>query len=155
MTADIRRARPDDLTELIGLIRDHAEFERAAPPPADLAGRLPRILFGDAPRLVAFVAGQTGALVGYATCSAEISTWEGTEFLHLDCLYLREGARGSGTGRLLIDAVIAEARDRGLTELRWQTPLWNVEAARFYDRLGATSAEKRRYTLALYAGMEA
>lgn len=136
-------------------MREHAEFERATPPRADLGERLPRILFGDTPRLVAFVAEDQDRLIGYATCSTEISTWQGSEFLHLDCLYLREGTRGAGTGRKLMDAVIAEAHDRGLTELRWQTPDWNVDAARFYDRLGATSARKVRYSLSLDAALEA
>ena len=149
MTAEIRRARPGDLTGLVGLMREHAAFELAAPPSEDLGDRLPSVLFGDSPRLVAFVAEQAGTLLGYATCSAEVSTWEAREFLHLDCLYLRDSERGSGIGRLLVEAVIAEARDRGLTELRWQTPEWNVDAARFYDRLGGTSALKRRYALSL------
>ena len=155
MTADIRRARPDDLSGLVGLMREHAAYERAAAPPQDLGDRLPRLLFGDSPRLAAFVAEQHGTLLGYATCSTEVSTWEAREFLHLDCLFLREGTRGAGLGRLLVEAVIAEARDRGLTELRWQTPEWNVGAARFYDRLGATSSAKLRYSLALRSGLEA
>lgn len=149
MTADIRRAQPGDVAELVGLMRDHAEYERAAPPPADLAERLPRVLFGETSRVVAFVAEQSGRLLGYATCSTEISTWEAAEFLHLDCLYLSGDSRGAGTGRLLVDAVIDEARDRGLGELRWQTPEWNVDAQRFYNRLGATSVTKRSYSLAL------
>ncbi|MGW1911840.1 N-acetyltransferase family protein [Streptomyces sp. NPDC002076] len=54
----------------------------------------------------------------------------------------------SGTARLRDkDAVVAEARRLGLAQVQWQTPAWNEEAVRFYDRLGARATEKLRYTL--------
>ncbi|WP_324609629.1 hypothetical protein [Streptomyces sp. WM6386] len=69
-----------------------------------------------------------GAVVGYATCSAEVSTWDGSEYLHMDCLFLRHGHRGLG-------------------QVQWQTPAWNEGAIRFYGRIGATSKDKRRFFL--------
>jgi hypothetical protein len=33
--------------------------------------------------------------------------------------------------------------------MQWQTPEWNVDAARFYRRLGAAETIKRRYVLQL------
>lgn len=65
----------------------------------------------------------------------------------MDCLYLTETSRGHGLGPLLMAAVGAEAGRLGLPEVQWQTPAWNESAIRFYDRLGATSKEKRRYSL--------
>jgi hypothetical protein len=35
----------------------------------------------------------------------------------------------------------------GDDEIQWQTPTWNTDARRFYERLGARPAEKIRYTL--------
>ncbi|MEU3687111.1 GNAT family N-acetyltransferase [Streptomyces narbonensis] len=103
---------------------------------------------GETPRLRCLVAElPDGSLAGYATCAPELSTWDGVAYLHMDCLYLTSTARGHGLGPLLVDAVRAEARALGLTEIQWQTPAWNEGAIRFYDRLGATSKEKRRYTL--------
>lgn len=64
----------------------------------------------------------------------------------MDCLYLAEAARGHGLGALLMAAVRAEAAALDLAEIQWQTPPWNDGAIRFYDRLGATSKEKRRYS---------
>ncbi|MFB7587445.1 GNAT family N-acetyltransferase [Streptomyces sp. NPDC056169] len=162
--AAVRRARAEDLGRIVELVAEHAEYEKAAPPTPDLAPRLAILLFGEGargdelpgrpgpggelPRLRCFVAElPDGSLAGYATCAPELSTWDGVAYLHMDCLYLTSTARGHGLGPLLIDAVRAEARALGLTEIQWQTPAWNEGAIRFYDRLGATSKEKRRYTL--------
>jgi GNAT superfamily N-acetyltransferase len=131
------------------LAAQHSAYERAAPPAPDLAARLAGLLFGTpAPRLRCLVAELPGGeLVGYATCAPEISTWEGSEYLHMDCLFLAPGHRGLGLGPLLMDAVVDEARRLGLTEVQWQTPAWNEGAVRFYDRLGARAKEKLRYSL--------
>ncbi|MFD0077713.1 GNAT family N-acetyltransferase [Streptomyces sp. NPDC127166] len=147
--AEVRHARPEDLPRVVELITEHAAYEKAAPPAPGLTDRLAALLFGpEPPRLRCFVAAlPDGTLAGYATCAPELSTWDGTEYLHMDCLYLTEPSRGHGLGPLLMEALRTEARTLGLPELQWQTPTWNENAIRFYDRLGATSKEKRRYTL--------
>lgn len=148
-TPHVRRARPEDLPRIAELAAEHAAYERAAPPPGDLAERLAVLLFdGPSPRLRCFVADPgSGAPVGYATCAPELSTWDGAEYLHLDCLFLRGGHRGHGLGALLMDAVLGEARALGLAQVQWQTPPWNTDAIRFYDRLGGLATTKERYTL--------
>ncbi|WP_017236245.1 GNAT family N-acetyltransferase [Streptomyces sp. SS] len=147
--AAVRHARPEDLPRVVELVAEHAAYEKAAPPAPGLADRLARLLFGtEPPRLRCLVAAlPEGTLAGYATCAPELSTWDGAEYLHMDCLYLTEASRGHGLGPLLTAAVRSEARALGLTEIQWQTPVWNDGAIRFYDRLGATSKEKRRYAL--------
>ncbi|MGV9268208.1 N-acetyltransferase family protein [Kitasatospora sp. NPDC003701] len=147
--AHVRPARPEDLPRLALLAAEHAVYERAAPPPADLAARLAVLLFDTAvPRLRCFVADPgDGEPIGYASCAPELSTWDGAEYLHLDCLYLRDGHRGLGLGARLVDAVLTEARRLGLAHVQWQTPPWNTDAIRFYDRLGGRSTAKTRYVL--------
>ncbi|MEU5218948.1 GNAT family N-acetyltransferase [Streptomyces sp. NPDC020807] len=150
---EVRPARREDLPRIVELIAEHAEYEKSAPPPPDLATRLAALLFTPThPRLRCLVATlPDGTIAGYATCAPEVSTWDGAEYLHMDCLYLTATSRGHGLGPLLITALKAEARTLGLTEIQWQTPTWNEGAIRFYDRLGATSKEKRRYTLRVEA----
>ncbi|MFE0649677.1 GNAT family N-acetyltransferase [Streptomyces sp. NPDC059534] len=147
--AAVRHAHPGDLPRVVELVAEHAAYEKAAAPAPGLADRLARLLFGpEPPRLRCLVAAlPDGTLAGYATCAPELSTWDGAEYLHMDCLYLTEASRGHGLGPLLMAAVRAEARALGLTDVQWQTPVWNEGAIRFYDRLGATSRGKHRYTL--------
>ncbi|MGB8941966.1 MAG: HAD-IA family hydrolase [Streptomyces sp.] len=143
----VRHARPADLPRIVELVAEHAAYEKGAPPAPGLEQRLHSLLFEvPDPRLCCLVAELPGGdVVGYATCAPEISTWDGAEYLHMDCLFLRDGHRGLGLGERLTDAVAEQARALGLTEVQWQTPAWNEGAIRFYGRIGAEAKEKLRF----------
>jgi GNAT superfamily N-acetyltransferase len=143
----IRAVEPNDLPQFIELCLEHAAYERAAIEPPNVS-RLQAALFSPAPRLHAWVADRTHELVGYTTATIGFSTWTAREFLHMDCLYVRDDHRGQGIGRLLLDVVIEHAAVLNIRTLQWQTPDWNVDAQRFYARLGASAAGKVRFTLA-------
>ncbi|MFI8104954.1 GNAT family N-acetyltransferase [Streptomyces sp. NPDC086023] len=145
----VRPAVAADLPRIVGLIREHAAYERAEPPAPGLADRLRPLLFGTErdPCLTVLVAEDTdGELLGYAALATEFAFWDGARHLHMDCLYLTEAARGRGLGAALMAAVRDHARSLGLAEVQWQTPEWNTGAIAFYDRLGARSRPKQRYT---------
>jgi GNAT superfamily N-acetyltransferase len=69
--------------------------------------------------------------------------------MHMDCLFVRAAHRNQNIGTRLMLEVLREAQRRGIAQLQWQTPLWNVGADRFYRRLGVQPSEKYRYTLAV------
>ena len=149
MSAEVRRAELGDLPALARLCADHAQYERAPHDPDGHIERLSAALFDPAPRALAWVAQVDGEIVGYASGAVEFSTWTAREFLHLDCLYLDDRARGGGLGSDLLDAVRAEARDRGLVSVQWWTPDWNDGAVRFYERHGARAEPRTRFVLDL------
>lgn len=145
----IRPAGPDDLDVLIALCAEHAEFEGAAYDPRGKAGKLAGLLFGRPPALGCLVAELDGRVIGYATYSPEISTWDAGRFMHMDCLYLRPEARRLGIGAALLARVAQEARRLGCTAVQWQTPIANADAIAFYRAQGAAGKEKMRFTLGL------
>lgn len=147
----IRSALPDDLSELIRLCAAHAAYEQATYDPAGKAERLGALLFTTSPRLFCVVAEHAGDLIGYATWSQEVSTWDAWLYAHMDCLYLDPQARGSGMGRRLMARVAREALAAGCRLVQWQTPTFNTRAMRFYARLGATRKEKVRFFLDAHA----
>jgi GNAT superfamily N-acetyltransferase len=147
----IRRASGADLNALLQLGAEHAAFEhldhQAARRPASLASALEH----DPPALHAWLAESDGSAVGYASATRDFSTLDAAFYLHMDCLYVREGWRGYGIGRRLWDAVCDFAQASQCAAIQWQTPWWNVDAARFYRRLGASENAKLRYSLSLAA----
>lgn len=143
----VRPASVADAPALARLCAAHATYERLSPTPTDHAARLADALAVG--RLQAWLGWLGGEAIGYSSATQDFSTLAGAPFLHLDCLYLEPAARGLGLGRELLAAVAGHARALGCTQLQWQTPVWNADAIRFYDRLGATRLEKQRYTLAL------
>ncbi|MFF5900153.1 GNAT family N-acetyltransferase [Streptomyces argenteolus] len=143
----IRPATPADLPAIAGLCADHAAFERAEPVPPDLAARLEPVLFSEGPRAWCLVAESKSELIGYATFSLEFSTWQATDYAHLDCLFVSEPHRGGGWGRALLSSVKDAAASRGAAALQWQTPDWNADAIRFYRGVEAQARHKVRFSL--------
>lgn len=149
MTAEtpaIRPANTEDLPELLELIREHALYEKSAAPDHGLAARLHRMMFAASPRLHVLVASLGGKLVGYASWSLQVETWHAAEYAHLDCLFLRDSARGFGTGENLMRSVARDALAAGTLEMQWQTPAWNEGAIRFYRRLTSEPLSKLRFS---------
>lgn len=142
----IRRAHLSDLPSVIEMIAEHAAFEGSEAAIDGLENRLAQAVFGT-DRLLLWVVELDEALVGYASASREFATWRGTEHLHLDCLFLREAARGLGLGAALMQAVTAHAREQGLARVEWQTPAWNAAAIGFYRRGGALDLSKARFSI--------
>ena len=145
-TVSIEVAGPDHVTALLPLIEAHARFERAAA--TCTADTLKSALAEPDALLFAWLAfDEMGRAIGYATATRDFSTWTGKPFLHLDCLFISETARGTGAGTQLLDAVRMFAVRLGIVELQWQTPEWNAPAERFYMKQGATVTDKRRFRL--------
>lgn len=146
--AEIRRIRADEIERLIPLCVEHAAFERAKPIEiSGLADRLRARIASERSPLIVWVAHINETLIGYAAVTAEFSTWSGRDYWHLDCLYVVTDLRGTGIGRELMRAACTEAFEQGICELQWQTPDWNIDAQRFYSRLGASMQRKARFTL--------
>jgi GNAT superfamily N-acetyltransferase len=149
MKYSIRAAEPADIPEFVRMCSEHASYERATYDPRNKEAQLADAIFGPAPKLAAWVAEADGALVGYATGMIEFSTWACGFYVHMDCLFVRDGLRGLGVGAKLLECVAQFARNSDALEVQWQTPVWNLDAARFYERAGASSSQKLRFTLSL------
>ncbi|WP_165418548.1 GNAT family N-acetyltransferase [Dyella amyloliquefaciens] len=145
----VRRASGEDAPVLLALGAEHAAFERLPHGAGKRGAALASALEGDPPRLHAWIAFVDADSVGYASATVDFSTLDGTTYLHMDCLYVRERWRGHRIGLELWSTVRAFAKTRGCSAMQWQTPSWNVEAARFYRRLGANETAKLRYGLSL------
>jgi len=68
---NIRRARSSDLGEVIGMIEDHADFERASINTTGLHANLMQAMQGEKPRLCIFVAEVNHKLLGYCSLTQE------------------------------------------------------------------------------------
>jgi len=143
----IRQATPADLPELVELCAEHAAYERSEFEPAGKEHALHGMIFASDARLNCIVAEDAGKLIGYATFSVECSTWDAAYYMHMDCLFLRPTARNKGIGKELMKRIAQRALELGVTRMQWQTPSFNVDAVRFYDRLGPLKKEKYRLFL--------
>ncbi|RKN40009.1 GNAT family N-acetyltransferase [Micromonospora endolithica] len=123
------------------MVHELADFERAPERCHLTTAQLDTALFGPAPALYGHVAVDAADRpVGFALWFLSFSTWEGGHGIHLEDLYVRPEARGTGAGRLLLAALAAICVERGYRRLEWVMLDWNPAAA-FYAAIGARTVD--------------
>ncbi|MEL6391315.1 MAG: GNAT family N-acetyltransferase [Bacteroidota bacterium] len=143
----IRAPREHDIEDIVILCALHAKYEQSDYDPTGKKEELKKHLFSDSPSLYALVAMVNDEIVGYATYMKQFSTWDATHYIYMDCLYLREEARGHGIGQKLVERIQEEGEKLGCSLIQWQTPSFNTRAMKFYERIGAKGKSKERYFL--------
>jgi ribosomal protein S18 acetylase RimI-like enzyme len=154
MTVSIRPAGPDDAADVAAMVREIAEHEDQAAH-VHVDEELWRSLLAR-PDVTVLLAERGGAAVGYVSAVRQLHLWTGGDVLNLDDLYVRPGQRDGGVGRRLMAALAAVAAPEELL-IRWGMEVDNVDAQRFYRRLGATLRPKvlAAWTPSAYAHLTA
>ena len=120
------------------MVHELAEFERAAAQCHLTEEQLRSALFGERPALFGHVAAdRDDTPVGFALWYVNFSTWEGVHGVHLEDLYVRPMARGTGAGAALLAALAALCIERDYRRLEWVMLEWNP-ARDFYAAIGAS-----------------
>ena len=134
----LRAAEPRDLTAMVGLIRQLAEFERLTHLLRVTPETLRPHLFGDKPVAESVVGEVNGEVVAFALFFTNFSTFLGQPGLYLEDLYVQPAHRGAGIGRALLERLGALAVERGCGRFEWSVLDWNRPAIAFYEKMGAT-----------------
>jgi GNAT superfamily N-acetyltransferase len=134
----LRPAEPHHLPDIVGLIRELAEFEHLAHLVQTTEAALDKHLFGAKPVAEAVVAEADGAVVAFALFFTNFSTFLARPGLYLEDLYVQPAFRGRGIGRALLSHLGALALERDCGRFEWSVLDWNENAIRFYEKMGAT-----------------
>jgi GNAT superfamily N-acetyltransferase len=135
----IRRAEPADAADVAAMVGEIAAHEdQAAHVHVDVEQW--RALLAR-PDVIVLLAERAGTDVGYVSAIRQLHLWTGGDVLDLDDLYIRPGHRAAGVGRRLMAALADLAAPEQLL-IRWGMEVDNVDAQRFYRRLGATLRPK-------------
>ncbi|MFE5813034.1 GNAT family N-acetyltransferase [Streptomyces sp. NPDC056479] len=134
----IRAATVDDIAEIHAMIRELAEYERAAEHARATQEQLRDALFGEHPAAFALIAedDETRRTVGYALWFPHFSSWTGRRGMHLEDLYVRSHARGGGHGKALLASLAAVCQQNGYERFEWWVLAWNEPTIDFYKSLG-------------------
>ena len=76
-----------------------------------------------------------GEVVGFIHYLFHPSTWSEYGYCYLEDLYVREGIRGGGVGRTLIEDALVHARAAKVSRVYWTTLRDNERARRLYDSM--------------------
>jgi GNAT superfamily N-acetyltransferase len=140
---------PDDLDDLLPLMRGYCDFYEVSPSDEDLLA-LSGALVADPEREgVQLIARDgEGQAIGFATIYWTWSTSDAARLGIMNDLFVSAEARGSGVADALIEACRGECARRGIERLAWQTAPSNARAQAVYDRIGGTREEWVDYWIA-------
>lgn len=136
MKHTIRIATKSDMSQVLELIKELAEFEKETDAVVITKEDLERDGFSEHPLFKCFVAEMDGHIDGIALFYPRYSTWKGRT-LHLEDLVVRGNKRGLGLGSALFKEVIAYGSKQGVRRIEWVVLNWNETAVEFYKKNGA------------------
>lgn len=137
MSITVRRAVKEDCPRLLELIKELALYEKAPEEVTVTIEHFTESGFGDKPVWWAFVAEENTIIPGFALYYIRYSTWKG-QAMYLEDIIVTEAARGKGIGKLLMDKLIEEAKEKGFNRIIWQVLEWNEPAINFYKKYNAS-----------------
>ena len=136
MSMNIRRAVKEDCPRLLELIQELAVYEKAPDEVSVTLEHFEASGFGEKPIWWAFVAEENGIVTGFALYYIRYSTWKGQR-MYLEDILVTENSRGKGLGKLLMDRLIEEAKEKRFNAIVWQVLEWNEPAINFYKKYNA------------------
>ena len=138
----IRNAVKDDVPQILQLIKDLAEYEKA---PLEAKATLEQIeesLFSGDPHAFCHVVEVDGTVVGISIWFLNYSTWLGKPGIYLEDLYIDPAYRGKGFGLALLKELARICVARNYERLQWWVLDWNEPSIEFYKSLGAEAMDE-------------
>ena len=135
-----------DTPELMPMLWAYCDFYRVDPPDDRLLA-LVTALIENPDEGVQLIARGDGRPLGFATIYWTWQTLHAARVGVLNDLYVQPAARGSGTGRKLIERGLQLCRECGAEKLVWETAPDNAAAQRLYDGIGASKSTWLSYEL--------
>jgi len=138
---DLRAAQSGDVSLLLSLIRELAEYEKLSHEAMATEEMLHNNLFGERRFAEALIGEYRGEPAAFALFFHNFSTFVGRPGLYLEDLYVKPHLRGNGFGKTMLSYLAQLARERGCGRFEWSVLDWNEPALRFYRSLGAEALD--------------
>ena len=129
----IRNAEKADMTGVLALIQELADYERAPKEVIVTVEILNRDGFGENPLFKCLIEERENTMVGLALYYIKYSTWKGP-CVFLEDIVVTLSERRIGIGKLLFDEVIKVANEMSAKRMEWQVLDWNEPAIKFYEK---------------------
>lgn len=133
----IREAVKSDKKNLLKLVKELAEFEKLTFLDDTAGSRLMRDAFSNDPPFKTLLAEVDKNVVGYAFYFFTYSSFFAKKTLYLEDIYISENYRNLGIGKKYFKELTDIAKKNRCGRMEWVVLDWNVNAIKFYEKLGA------------------
>lgn len=142
MSFQIRKAKKENVSQIIELIREFAEFEKLSDWCEVTEEKLNEAIFGANAFVQALIAFDDDSYVGYALFYPIFKSFRGERSMFLEDLYVSPNVRGRGLGLGMLKRVTEIAKEQNCERMDWQALKWNTSAIGFYKILGAETDDE-------------
>jgi len=129
----LRQGTKEDIPDMLRLVKELAEFEKAPQEVDNTEERMLEEGFGENPVFGFYVAEINQKIIGMSVYYYRYSTWKGKR-LFLEDLIVTEEFRGQGVGKALFEKSIEHAIKTNCNGMSWQVLDWNIPAIEFYKK---------------------
>ena len=150
MTIEIRQATAGDAEAIGSLAAEFQSYLHELGDETDFDWGAAKYLadgFGENPAFEGLVAEVDSRVVGYALYHSGYDTDRGQRLIYLIDLFVSQPFRRAGIGDKLMQCLSEVGRSRRAEYVVWSVLKGNPLATRFYERLGATHADKLHFML--------
>lgn len=130
----VRKGKKQDIPQVLDLIKELAEYEKALDQVSNTVERLENDGFGDSPVYNLFVAESNNKIIGIAITFFRYSTWKGKN-LYIEDLVVSENFRRRGIGLKIFEKVKEFAENSSCVGISLQVLDWNKTGINFYKKL--------------------
>lgn len=136
MNSIIRKGEEGDVKDLLRLIKELAQYEKALGEVEVSEEELLKDCFGGEKLFDFIIAEVDGIIAGIALYYFKYSTWKG-RCIYLEDLIVSENYRGNGIGAKLFEEVASISKKLKVKRMEWQVLDWNEPAIQFYKKYEA------------------
>ncbi len=137
MQISIRKITERDLSDIVRLLRDFAEYENLSEYCEVTEQRLRDAMFGDDGFVQGLIAHDGPTPVAYALFYPNFSSFRGERGLYLEDIYIDAEYRRLNLGEKMLREIARVARSHGMLRIDFQVLEWNTPAVKFYLKHGA------------------
>jgi GNAT superfamily N-acetyltransferase len=139
---NIRPATSADISLIVSLVRELAEFERLAHEVVATEADFAANLFGPVPKAHAVIAEIDREPAGFGLYFYNFSTFLGRPGLYIEDVYVRPEFRRHGLGRAIFKYLAQKAVAENCGRMEWWVLDWNEPAILFYRGMGAVAMDE-------------
>ena len=137
----IRKAELKDVTIILNLINELAEYEKLLDEVTATEDKLMNTIFGNDKFVEVWLAEINDEPVGQVFFFRNYSTFLAKPGFYIEDIYVRPQFRGKGIGKKLLNKVIELAKEKNYGRVEWSVLNCNEPAIEFYKNIGAVSMD--------------